>query len=172
MELLGKPLRRHRPDAGGIERIQTAQIHRQAVRRELRDRLGASPAPDRRHALGRPRPLSLFVFFTSALYISDPAHATLPAMTPAVPPAGPEIDADVQTVADLPFHMMGRFPKARDDRPMPRENQSIELSSKEVFERIRDLSLGLSVRWACRRAIASRSSPRAVRNGSCAISRS
>ena len=53
----------------------------------------------------------------------------------------PEIDPDVNTIADLPFHMMGRFPK-----PVTlgrcRGDQVIELSSKEVFERIRDLSLG------------------------------
>ena len=52
-----------------------------------------------------------------------------------------DIDADVKTIADLPFHMMGRFPK-----PVTlgrcRGEQVIELSSKEVFERIRDLSLG------------------------------
>ena len=52
-----------------------------------------------------------------------------------------DIDADVTTIADLPFHVMGRFPK-----PVTlgrcRGEQVIELSSKEVFERIRDLSLG------------------------------
>jgi long-chain acyl-CoA synthetase len=52
-----------------------------------------------------------------------------------------EIVADVKTIADLPFHMMGRFPK-----PVTlgrcRGEAVIELSSKEVFERIRDLSLG------------------------------
>ncbi|MFL6278992.1 MAG: AMP-dependent synthetase/ligase [Vicinamibacterales bacterium] len=52
-----------------------------------------------------------------------------------------EIVADVKTIADLPFHMMGRFPK-----PVTlgrcRGDAVIELSSKEVFERIRDLSLG------------------------------
>ena len=52
------------------------------------------------------------------------------------------VDADVTTIADLPFHMMGRFPK-----PVTigrcRGDEIIELSSKEVFERIRDLSLGL-----------------------------
>jgi long-chain acyl-CoA synthetase len=52
-----------------------------------------------------------------------------------------EIDADVKTIADVPFHVMGRFPK-----PVTlgrcRGDEVIELSSKEVFERIRDLSLG------------------------------
>jgi len=54
----------------------------------------------------------------------------------------PEIEADVRTIADLPFHVVGRFPK-----PVTlgrcRGDQVIELSSKQVFERIRDLSLGL-----------------------------
>src|SRR6476469_1500506 len=52
-----------------------------------------------------------------------------------------DIDADVKTIADLPFHVMGRFPK-----PVTlgrcRGEDVIELSSKEVFERTRDLSLG------------------------------
>jgi len=52
-----------------------------------------------------------------------------------------DVEPDVKTIADLPFHVMGRFPK-----PVTlgrcRGEQLIELSSKEVFERIRDLSLG------------------------------
>ena len=56
-------------------------------------------------------------------------------------PVDVEIEADVETIADLPFHVMGRFPK-----PVTlgrcRGDEVIELSSKEVFERIRDLSLG------------------------------
>src|SRR6187399_277559 len=52
------------------------------------------------------------------------------------------IDADVKTIADLPFHIMGRFPK-----PLAlgrcRGDEVIGLSSKEMLERIRDLSLGL-----------------------------
>jgi long-chain acyl-CoA synthetase len=60
--------------------------------------------------------------------------------TPATS-AAVEVEADVKTIADLPFHMMGRFPK-----PVTlgrcRGEEVIELSSKEVFERIRDLSLG------------------------------
>ena len=60
------------------------------------------------------------------------------ATAPAVEP-----QPDVRTLADLPFHMMGRTPKpmlmgrCRGDR--------VEgLSSKELFERIRDVSLGLT----------------------------
>ncbi len=53
-----------------------------------------------------------------------------------------EIDADVNTIADLPFHMMGRFPK-----PLAigrcRGEDIVWLSSRDVFERIRDLSLGI-----------------------------
>ena len=55
----------------------------------------------------------------------------------------PEIDSDVRTIADLPFHAAGRFPK-----PVAigrcRGDQIVEISSKEMLERIRDLSLGLS----------------------------
>ncbi len=53
-----------------------------------------------------------------------------------------EIDADVKTIADLPFHVAGRFPK-----PLAigrcRGDQIVGISSKEMLERIRDLSLGL-----------------------------
>ncbi len=54
------------------------------------------------------------------------------------------IDADVRTVADLPFHVAGRFPK-----PLAlgrcRGDQVIEISSSGMLERVRDLSLGLGV---------------------------
>jgi long-chain acyl-CoA synthetase len=52
-----------------------------------------------------------------------------------------EIESDVKTIADLPFHVMGRFPKTVT-LGRCRGEQVVELSSKEVFERIRDLSLG------------------------------
>jgi long-chain acyl-CoA synthetase len=72
-----------------------------------------------------------------------------------------EIEADVNTIADLPFHMMGRFPK-----PVTlgrcRAETVIELSSKDVFERIRDLSLGFRAIGASRGdrvAIAAESRP-------------
>ena len=50
---------------------------------------------------------------------------------------------DVKTIADLPFHIMGRFPKPL---LMGRcRNGGIEgLSNKEVFDRIREISLGLA----------------------------
>jgi long-chain acyl-CoA synthetase len=61
--------------------------------------------------------------------------------TAAAPAAEPEVS--VNTIADLPFHFMGRFP-----RPVfigqCRGTEIQGLSSKESFERIRDLSLGLS----------------------------
>ena len=41
MELLGERLRRHSPHAGALERGQAAQVDREAVGRQLRDRLGA-----------------------------------------------------------------------------------------------------------------------------------
>ena len=72
-----------------------------------------------------------------------------------------EIEADVNTIADLPFHMMGRFPK-----PVTlgrcRAETVVELSSREVFERIRDLSLGFRALGASRGdrvAIAAESRP-------------
>src|SRR4051812_15288064 len=75
--------------------------------------------------------------------------------------AAVDIEADVNTIADLPFHMMGRFPK-----PVTlgrcRAETVIELSSKDVFERIRDLSLGfraLGVSRGDRVAIAAESRP-------------
>ena len=53
-----------------------------------------------------------------------------------------EQPADVRTIADIPFHFMGRFPK-----PLLMgqcKGGGIEgLSNKDVFERIRELSLGL-----------------------------
>lgn len=61
---------------------------------------------------------------------------------PQAPAVEVEIDADVKTIADLPFHAVGRFPK-----PMAlgrcRGDEVLQISSKEMFERIRDLSLGL-----------------------------
>ncbi len=58
------------------------------------------------------------------------------------PAVDAEIEADVTTIADLPFHAVGRFPK-----PVAlarcRGDELLEISSKEMFERIRDLSLGL-----------------------------
>jgi long-chain acyl-CoA synthetase len=51
--------------------------------------------------------------------------------------------ADVRTIADLPFHFMGRFPK-----PVLlgrcKSGGMDTLSSKELFERVRDVSLGLT----------------------------
>jgi len=61
---------------------------------------------------------------------------------PQAPAVDAEIEADVRTIADLPFHAVGRFPK-----PMAlgrcRGDELLQISSKEMFERIRDLSLGL-----------------------------
>jgi long-chain acyl-CoA synthetase len=54
-----------------------------------------------------------------------------------------EPETDVRTIAELPFHVMGRFPKPLLVGRCGGER--IEgLSSKEVFEQVRDLSLGLS----------------------------
>jgi long-chain acyl-CoA synthetase len=55
---------------------------------------------------------------------------------------GVEIDPAVNTIADLPFHMMGRFPRPRTIGRC-RGEDIVWLSSKDVFERIRDISLGL-----------------------------
>ena len=62
-------------------------------------------------------------------------------MTATAPAAEP--DPDIRTIADLPFHVMGRFQK-----PLmigrSRGGQVDGMSSKELFERVRDLSLGLA----------------------------
>jgi long-chain acyl-CoA synthetase len=54
-----------------------------------------------------------------------------------------EIPADLRTIADLPFHVNGRFPKpALVGRSLA---DGIRwMSTQEFFERIRDLSLGLT----------------------------
>ena len=52
-------------------------------------------------------------------------------------------DIDVETIADLPFHMSGRFANPKlIGRCRP--DEIVWLSSKDIFERVRDLSLGLS----------------------------
>ena len=79
------------------------------------------------------------------------------------PPAEPEID--VRTIADLPFHVLGRFQKPLAMGRM-RGGEVEGVSSKELFEQVRDLSLGLSALGHGDRAIAWRSSPRAGPNGS------
>jgi long-chain acyl-CoA synthetase len=62
--------------------------------------------------------------------------------TPATVSADWAPDADVRTIADLPFHTAGRFPKPHLVGRC--RNGGIDsLSSKEFFERIRDVSLGL-----------------------------
>src|SRR4029453_1106732 len=73
-----------------------------------------------------------------------PDHPTPARYNPSVsslPPAEPAID--VRTMADLPFHAMGRFQK-----PMAmgrvRGGEIHGVSSKELFEQVRDLSLGLT----------------------------
>jgi long-chain acyl-CoA synthetase len=72
-----------------------------------------------------------------------------------------EPDAEVLTLADLPFHVMGRFPKALLVGRCGNEGIA-GLSSKEFFERVRDVSLGLSalgVEAGDRVAIVSESRP-------------
>jgi long-chain acyl-CoA synthetase len=60
-----------------------------------------------------------------------------------VQPPDPGAEPSVRTIADLPFHVMGRLQKSLlIGRSM---GGTIDgLSSKEVFERVRDLSLGLT----------------------------
>ncbi len=53
-----------------------------------------------------------------------------------------EPSVDVRTIADLPFHLMGRVPKPLATGRC-RGTELDGLSSKELFERVRDLSLGL-----------------------------
>ena len=47
VELLGQRLRRDRPDAGRVERVEAAQVDRQPVGRQLGNRLDACRAPAR-----------------------------------------------------------------------------------------------------------------------------
>jgi long-chain acyl-CoA synthetase len=61
--------------------------------------------------------------------------------TTATPAAEPV--PDVHTIADLPFHLMGRFAKPTL-LGRCRGSEVASQSSKEVFEHIRDLSLGFS----------------------------
>lgn len=63
-------------------------------------------------------------------------------MTTAIQPAA-EPEANVRTIADLPFHVMGRFQKA-ECMGRCKAGAVEALSSKELFERIRDVSLGLT----------------------------
>jgi long-chain acyl-CoA synthetase len=56
--------------------------------------------------------------------------------------ADTEPEVDVETIADLPFHLAGRFANPKlIGRCRP--DEIVWLSSKEIFERVRDLSLGL-----------------------------
>ncbi len=89
-----------------------------------------------------------------------PAAVMPPAVDPDTAP-----DADLKTIADLPFHAMGRFPKplaigrcrgepvpgtspgtgAASVTPAAKPGVKIDgVSSQELFERIRDLALGLA----------------------------
>ena len=104
----------------------------------LRSRAGRRPAPAQPRKLFSP--LLLCSWLNLRVKDADAGCARLRAMD--VIGEDLEIDADVKTIADLPFHVMGRFPK-----PLTigrcRDNDVLGLSSKELFERIRDLSLGL-----------------------------
>ena len=75
----------------------------------------------------------------------EPVHVRT-VLRSAIMPAAEETDSapiDLRTIAELPFYMMGRFPK-----PLTigrcRGDRIDGLSANAVFERIRDISLGLS----------------------------
>jgi long-chain acyl-CoA synthetase len=74
---------------------------------------------------------------TSPHAIIRPVSTTAPALAADSAPA-----ADVRTIADLPFHVMGRFPKSML-LGRCRQGGVDGISSQEFFERVRDLSLGL-----------------------------
>jgi long-chain acyl-CoA synthetase len=61
----------------------------------------------------------------------------------STPSLAPEPEVAVDTLADLPFHVLGRFAKPQQVGRC-RASGIDALSSKELFERIRDVSLGLS----------------------------
>ena len=52
------------------------------------------------------------------------------------------INANVRTLADLPFHIAGRYP-SRAVLRRSRGDTFIDMSGRELFEQVRDLSLGL-----------------------------
>jgi long-chain acyl-CoA synthetase len=54
-----------------------------------------------------------------------------------------DVPAEIRTIADLPFHVMGRFPKA-DLIGRSLASGMQWLSTKDFFERMRDVSLGLA----------------------------
>jgi long-chain acyl-CoA synthetase len=64
-------------------------------------------------------------------------------VTATVPSVAAEPEATINTIADLPFVVMGRFPKPLIVGRCA-AGKIDGFSSKELFERIRDLSLGLS----------------------------
>jgi long-chain acyl-CoA synthetase len=76
-----------------------------------------------------------------ASHVSGVAPRYNPSVTSPIPPAEPEIS--VRTIADLPFHVLGRFQKPVAMGRV-RASQVDGVSSKELFESVRDLSLGLS----------------------------
>jgi long-chain acyl-CoA synthetase len=63
-------------------------------------------------------------------------------VTTSAAATGVEPDVSVNTVADLPFHVMGRYPKSLLVGRC-RSGGIDGLSSKELFERVRDVSFGL-----------------------------
>ena len=70
-------------------------------------------------------------------------------------------EPDVKTLADLPFHVSGRFPKPVLLQRC-RADGTDDLSSRELFDRVRDFSLGLSdfgIRPGDRVALVSESRP-------------
>ena len=73
--------------------------------------------------------------------IADPPLYNPHVTTANLPVAEP--DTHLQTIADLPFHVMGRFQKPLMIGRC--KGGAIEnISSKELFERVRDVSLGLT----------------------------
>ena len=64
-------------------------------------------------------------------------------MTQSTAPTAQEPGTSVRTIADLPFHVLGRFNRPRQIGRC-RAGEIDPISSRELFERVRDLSLGLS----------------------------
>ena len=89
VELVGQRLRRHRPYAGAVERIETAQIHGQPVRRQFGNRFGCLPPRVAARAAGPPRP-RLVRLFHKAIYSAQSAFSIQQCYAPAMSraPAG------------------------------------------------------------------------------------
>ena len=155
VELLGKSLRRDGSHARGIERVQAAQIHRQPVGRELRDSLRRLRPAEvvQRSACERPGVLpcltSLDCTWTRGAP-RVPAGARSPCYAPADVACRQVPDSALTalpSVAELPFHIMGRLPETARDRTVP-GTRSSRVSRARRYSSASATCHSASARWA------------------------